>query len=75
MICFLLYLSSSVLETDKGRVPVLILFPVESPPSEYEPPSPRSKGSMEPSLVLLLARRDVDPRPECVEPRIPEAKE
>ena len=69
------YLSNSVLETDNGRVPVLILFPAESSPSEYEPPSPRSNGSMEPSLWLLLPRRDVEPRPECVEPRIPEAKE
>ena len=69
------YLSNSVLETDNGRVPVLILFPVESSPSEYEPPSPNNKGSIEPSLVLLLARRDVDPLPECVDPRIPDAKE
>ena len=60
----LIYLSNSVLETDKGSVPVLILFPVESSPSEYDPPSPSSKGSIEPSLVLLLARRDVDPLPE-----------
>ena len=71
----LTYLSSSVLETDKGSVPVLILFPVESSPSEYDPPSPSNKGSIEPSLVLLLARRDVDPLPEWVDPRIPEAKE
>ena len=75
ILLFQTYLSNSVLETDNGRVPVLILFPAESSPSEYEPPSPRSNGSMEPSLWLLLPRRDVEPRPECVEPRIPEAKE
>ena len=69
------YLSNSVLETEKCCEPVLILFPVESSPSEYDPPSPNNNGSIEPSRVLLLARRDVDPLPEWVDPSIPDAKE